>query len=95
MNTSEAIRARLDQFRADFHLLRDERGKVIVSQSETVEGTRIALIAGGYVLLDDFPGLGKTLLVRLDRDGQQATARRTVTDRGGYGSSAVAVFSTP
>ncbi len=64
MSTSEATRQELDQFRADFRLLRDEIGKVIVGQDEIVEGTLTALIAGGHVLLEGVPGLGKTLLVR-------------------------------
>ncbi len=64
MSNSEAIRAQLDLFRADFRRLRDEIGKVIVGQDEIVEGTLTALIAGGHVLLEGVPGLGKTLLVR-------------------------------
>ncbi len=64
MSDSEAIREQLDQFRADFQRLRAEIGKVIVGQDEIVEGTLTALIAGGHVLLEGVPGLGKTLLVR-------------------------------
>jgi MoxR-like ATPase len=64
MSDIEAIRGQLDQFRADFRRLRDEIGKVIVGQDEIVEGTLTALIAGGHVLLEGVPGLGKTLLVR-------------------------------
>jgi MoxR-like ATPase len=37
---------------------------VIVGQDDIVEGTLTALIAGGHVLLEGVPGLGKTLLVR-------------------------------
>jgi MoxR-like ATPase len=44
--------------------LRTELGKVIVGQDAVVEGTLIALFAGGHVLLEGVPGLGKTLLVR-------------------------------
>ncbi len=64
MSDSEAIRGQLDQFRADFQRLRAEIAKVIVGQDEIVEGTLTALIAGGHVLLEGVPGLGKTLLVR-------------------------------
>ncbi|HEY1381647.1 MAG TPA: MoxR family ATPase, partial [Gemmataceae bacterium] len=48
----------------DFQRLRREIGKVIVGQDDIVEGTLTALIAGGHVLLEGVPGLGKTLLVR-------------------------------
>jgi MoxR-like ATPase len=37
---------------------------VILGQSEVVRETVIALLAGGHVLLEGVPGLGKTLLVR-------------------------------
>ena len=41
-----------------------EVAKVIVGQDAIVDGTLIALFAGGHVLLEGVPGLGKTLLVR-------------------------------
>ncbi len=62
--TTDEVKAQLDQFRADFDLLRREVGKVIVGLSEIVDDTLTALIAGGHVLLEGVPGLGKTLLVR-------------------------------
>ncbi len=39
-------------------------GQVIVGQEEVVQQTLWAMIAGGHVLLEGAPGLGKTLLVR-------------------------------
>src|SRR5271157_927929 len=62
--TPEEVKQQLDGFRADFETLRGEVGKVIVGLSEIVEDTLTALIAGGHVLLEGVPGLGKTLLVR-------------------------------
>jgi MoxR-like ATPase len=41
-----------------------ELSRVIVGQRELVRWTLIALIAGGHVLLEGQPGLGKTVLVR-------------------------------
>lgn len=41
-----------------------EIGKVIVGQRSVVREVLIALLAGGHVLLEGVPGLGKTLLVR-------------------------------
>ena len=56
--------AALDRAMADFRRVRDEIGKIIVGQSEVVEGVLICLIAGGHVLLEGVPGLGKTTLLR-------------------------------
>src|SRR5881394_182023 len=44
--------------------IRAEIGKSIVGQEEIVEGVLTALFAGGHVLLEGLPGLGKTRLVR-------------------------------
>ena len=60
MNTEQAI----ELFRDAYARLRAEIGKVIVGHDSIVEGTLIALFAGGHVLLEGVPGLGKTLLVR-------------------------------
>src|SRR5580693_6335794 len=60
MNTEEQIVS----FRQNYAALRAEIGKVIVGHDTIVEGTLIAVLAGGHVLLEGVPGLGKTLLVR-------------------------------
>ena len=52
------------RFREQFARLRAEVGKVIVGQDEIIEHTLTAMIAGGHVLLEGVPGLGKTMLVR-------------------------------
>jgi len=52
----EAV-ARLDE-------VRSEIGKVIVGQQQVVDGVLICLLAGGHVLLEGVPGLGKTTLLR-------------------------------
>jgi len=59
-----ALRDHLRFFRDDVHKLETEIGRVLVGQKAVVRGTVIALIAGGHVLLEGVPGLGKTLLVR-------------------------------
>jgi MoxR-like ATPase len=61
---TERVREQFDQFRDDFETLRQEIAKIIVGQDDIVAGVLIALIAGGHVLLEGVPGLGKTLLVR-------------------------------
>ncbi len=60
MSTEERIRL----FRETYSAIRTEISKVFVGHNEIVEGTLIALLAGGHVLLEGVPGLGKTLLVR-------------------------------
>src|SRR5215469_11234446 len=60
METEQAI----ESFRNAYAALRAEIAKVVVGQEQIVESTVIALFAGGHVLLEGVPGLGKTLLVR-------------------------------
>lgn len=45
-------------------LIRREIGKALIGQEAVVEELIIALLAGGHVLIEGVPGLGKTLLVR-------------------------------
>ena len=68
MSTSGSIEQRLDGFRNDFDALRREIGKVVVGHEEVVAGMLTALVAGGHVLLEGVPGLGKTVLVRAVAD---------------------------
>jgi MoxR-like ATPase len=56
--------ARLQQAKGAIATLRDAIGKVIVGQSDVVDQVMWGLAAGGHVLLEGAPGLGKTLLVR-------------------------------
>lgn len=43
--------------------MRDEIAKAVIGQNEVIEQALIALAAGGHVLIEGVPGLGKTLLV--------------------------------
>jgi len=56
--------AAIEQLRRTVEALEREVSRVIVGQEHVVRGVTIALIAGGHVLLEGLPGLGKTLLVR-------------------------------
>ena len=58
-------RAELTEVRDTIESVLAEVGKVYVGQTDFVRLTLIALIAGGHVLIESVPGLGKTLLVRL------------------------------
>ncbi|NUM32905.1 MAG: MoxR family ATPase [Candidatus Brocadiae bacterium] len=53
-----------EKFRKDFQSLCSEIGKMIVGYEEIVENAVVALFAGGHILLEGVPGLGKTMLVR-------------------------------
>jgi MoxR-like ATPase len=44
--------------------LRETIGQALVGQQAVVEQVIVALVAGGHVLIEGVPGLGKTLLVR-------------------------------
>ncbi|AEF82759.1 AAA family ATPase [Leadbettera azotonutricia] len=44
--------------------IRTEIGKVFIGQKDLVEHALIAFLAGGHLLVEGVPGLGKTLLVR-------------------------------
>ena len=54
----------LQQITDQMQQVRYEIGKIIVGQDDVVEGVLIALVAGGHVLLEGVPGLGKTTLLR-------------------------------
>src|SRR5262245_46535377 len=60
MSTEQQIQS----FRQTWENLRAEIGKVMVGHTDIVDGTLFAIFAGGHVLLEGVPGLGKTLLVR-------------------------------
>ncbi len=51
-------------FREAYHKIKNEVGRMMVGQEEVIEGVLTALMAGGHVLLEGVPGLGKTMLVR-------------------------------
>jgi MoxR-like ATPase len=54
----------VDQFRELAKKIETEIGRVIVGQNEVVRGVLIGILAGGHVLLEGVPGLGKTMLIR-------------------------------
>lgn len=64
MTATDEVKQQLQEFRNDFSLLKSEVSKVIVGQHEILDDTLLAIIAGGHVLLEGVPGLGKTLTVR-------------------------------
>ena len=61
---SEATEQQARDFRDQAAAVIDEVGKLIVGQRDVVRDTVVCLIAGGNVLIEGVPGLGKTELVR-------------------------------
>ena len=53
-----------EQFQQMFNRLEAEVQKVIVGHNDLIRKILIAFFAGGHVLLEGVPGLGKTLLVK-------------------------------
>ncbi len=53
-----------EQFRATFFAIEDAIHRLVVGMDGVVRGALVGLVAGGNVLLEGVPGLGKTLLVR-------------------------------
>jgi MoxR-like ATPase len=55
--TGEALCGRVER-------IRSEVAKAFIGQDEALDQVLVALLAGGHVLIEGVPGLGKTLLVR-------------------------------
>jgi MoxR-like ATPase len=61
--TTTAVAQSIDQFRQRFSRIMEEVGRRIVGHEDIVSGTVTSLLAGGHVLLEGIPGVGKTSLV--------------------------------
>jgi MoxR-like ATPase len=53
-----------DKFREHAAKIEAEVGRVIVGQNDVVRHVLVSILAGGHVLLEGVPGLGKTMLIR-------------------------------
>ena len=54
----------IENFVVRYGQIQDEIAKEMIGQQDVVEHLLLAVIAGGNVLLEGVPGLGKTHLVR-------------------------------
>ena len=61
-NLVKADSGAVESATAQLTRVRDEIGKIIVGQRDVIDGVLICLLAGGHVLLEGVPGLGKTTL---------------------------------
>ncbi len=64
MTDTNEIAAQIESFHQDVAALKTEIGKMIVGQDNLVEDVIVGVFAGGHILLEGVPGLGKTLLVK-------------------------------
>jgi MoxR-like ATPase len=74
--TSAAVGPSIDLFRDRFVRITQEVGRRIVGHEEVVNLTVTSLLAGGHVLLEGIPGVGKTSLVHTLADVLHLTFSR-------------------
>src|SRR2546423_990763 len=60
---SSAVDQQVATFQEQFKRVKDEVSKVIVGYGDIIDGVIMSLLAGGHVLLEGVPGLGKTKLL--------------------------------
>ncbi|MGH3199878.1 MAG: hypothetical protein ACRDNT_29055 [Streptosporangiaceae bacterium] len=53
----------------------DELERAVVGRRRTLELVLTGILAGGHVLLEDLPGLGKTLIAAVVREGTRPGLR--------------------
>ncbi len=74
--TQVAVGQAIDQFRERFVRITQEVGRRIVGHEDVVNLTVTSLLAGGHVLLEGIPGVGKTSLVHTLADALHLTFSR-------------------
>jgi MoxR-like ATPase len=62
--TSELASADLDELMSLLNRLIDNVGSVVLGKPEVIKLAVVALLAEGHILIEDVPGVGKTLLAR-------------------------------
>jgi MoxR-like ATPase len=70
------VAAEAARFRQALGRLEEELGKIVVGQKDVVRQVIVAILAGGHVLLEGVPGLGKTLLCKSLAGALDMTFRR-------------------
>ncbi len=61
---STQMSAQLAEQTQSIQALLDSLGRVILGKPQVIERTVVALVAGGHLLIEDVPGVGKTVLAR-------------------------------
>ncbi|MBV2134351.1 MoxR family ATPase [Pseudomonas sp. MAP12] len=62
--TTEQAASQLQRATQLLQAVREELGRALIGQQAVIDDVLCALLAGGHVLIEGVPGLGKTLLVR-------------------------------
>ncbi|MHB1684395.1 MAG: AAA family ATPase [Bacilli bacterium] len=62
--TSQPIEEQTHEQKSTIQAVMDNIGKVIVGKTDVIQLCLVSLIAHGHILLEDVPGVGKTMLVR-------------------------------
>ena len=60
----EDVTQEMERFRGDYERIASQVARVIVGHDHVIHEVLACLLAGGHVLLEGVPGIGKTLLVR-------------------------------
>jgi MoxR-like ATPase len=55
---------RLEELVQTVNALKSQLGEILIDQAEAIHQTLLAVTCGGHVLIEDVPGVGKTLLAR-------------------------------
>jgi len=63
IDQAQVAREQAAEFRTVFRTIRDQVRRMMVGQQDVIDGVLTALMAGGHVLLEGVPGLGKTMLI--------------------------------
>lgn len=58
------LETKVAEFKSSFEAIETELSRVLVGVKDGIRGTLAGIFAGGHVLLEGVPGLGKTLLVK-------------------------------
>jgi MoxR-like ATPase len=64
VTTATIAAAAIRDFQDTFTAIRREIAKVVVGHEQVIETILVAFFAGGHVLIEGVPGIGKTLIVR-------------------------------
>lgn len=62
--SNQALNTRFDDWNDELKTVVDNVAKVIVGKEDVIRLVFVALLAGGHCLIEDVPGVGKTMLVR-------------------------------